>query len=234
MSALPYNTAVRQYRKPALPKNAGPKPAWADLDLFCTPPWATRALIHNVLPKLGLYLNDTTVRDPCCGLGHMSDVLRETPAKFVFSSDIYLYGYGYKCDFLGEEIAAGAVDWTICNPPFKHSLGFALTALKHSRVGVALLVRSAWLEGKTRWKQLFDDNPPTVVAQFVERVAMVKGEWDPKAKSATAYCWVVWSNRHRAQVPRFMHIPPCRVAMSRPYDFDVFAGRRPPTTGGAL
>jgi hypothetical protein len=235
MTALPYNTAVRQFRASLRPGQAARQP-WEDLDLYCTPPWATRALMHIVLPRLGEDLQHRRILEPACGLGHMSDVLKER-ARYVHASDIFDYGCGHKWDFLnsGLEFPAGA-DWTITNPPFKLAENFALTALRplgQSRCGVALLVRSAWLEGGGRWKRLFNEFPPTVVAQFVERVPMVKGRWNPQAKTATAYCWVVWSWRHAGNDPSFMHIPPCRAEMSRPYDFDVFAHRRPPAIVGA-
>lgn len=230
MSALPYNTAVRQYRKPALPDQAGKQP-WAGLDLFCTPPWATRALALIVLRRLGLSLQGLEILEPACGLGHMSDVLKEYGSN-VFASDIFPHGYGRTYDFRTVPIQL-PFHWTITNPPFNLAEVFALRALDISTTGVALLVRSAWLEGHGRYRRLFANNPPTMVAQFVERVPMVQGRWDPGAKTATAYAWVVWSKPHRGVEPRFMHIPPCRVEMSRPYDFDVFAHRRPPATGGA-
>jgi hypothetical protein len=52
---------------------------------------------------------------------------------------------------------------------------------------------SVWLEGAERYHKLFADRPPTIVAQFCERVPMVKGRWDPDASTATSYAWFVWS-----------------------------------------
>jgi hypothetical protein len=62
---------------------------------------------------------------------------------------------------------------------------FALRAISIARGGVALLVRSAWSEGGDRYRDLFSKHPPALIAQFAERVPMVKGRRNP-ASSATA------------------------------------------------
>lgn len=78
------------------------------------------------------------------------------------------------------------------------------------------------------------DRPPAVVAQFVERVPMVKGRLDAKASTATSYCWLVWTNRaHGWEQPdwapkgghsAFMWIPPCRKSLERPDDYPQDVG----------
>src|ERR671926_1773329 len=49
------------------------------LDLFCTPPWATRALVHHVLGFAGA--QPETVWEPAAGYGHMVEVLRHLVAR---------------------------------------------------------------------------------------------------------------------------------------------------------
>lgn len=78
------------------------------------------------------------------------------------------------------------VDWTVTNPPFRLAEQFAARALATSAHGVAVIVRSAFLEGIERHARLFD------VLQFTERVAMHKGKLSPKGSTATAYRWLVW------------------------------------------
>jgi hypothetical protein len=51
--------------------------------------------------------------------------------------------------------------------------------------------RSVWAEGRDRYERLFSKKPPTMIAQFVERVPMTKGRWDPEADTATSYAWFV-------------------------------------------
>ena len=85
------------------------------------------------------------------------------------------------------------VDWIITNPPFKLAEGFALRALEIARVGVCLLLRTNWLEGKDRYENLFSRYPPAFVAQFVERVTMTEGRIaDQTKQSATSYAWFCW------------------------------------------
>jgi hypothetical protein len=49
-------------------------------------------------------------------------------------------------------------------------LEFVLRGLKLAREGVALLVRSVWLESAERYHKLFADRPPAIVPQFSGRV----------------------------------------------------------------
>ena len=62
--------------------------------------------------------------------------------------------------------------------------------------------------------------PPTIVAQFVERVPMVKGKLDPNASTATSYCWLVWFHARMQRHTTLMWIPPCRKTLERSYDYD--------------
>ena len=81
---------------------------------------------------------------------------------------------------------------SITNPPFRLAEEFVLRSLQVARVGVAVLARTVFLESVGRYQNLFRDNPPTKVAQFTERVPMVKGRLDKKASTATGYSWLVW------------------------------------------
>ena len=200
------------------------------LDYFPTPPWATRALFVHVLRELGLTPNIESAWEPACGEGHMAAVMAEW-ARHVVASDVFDYGYGRGVvDFLDP--AAGGVfppcDWIITNPPFVAGHAFATLALERAVDGVALLVRSVWTEGVDRWRYLFEPRPPAAIAQFVERVPMVKGRWDPSAKTATAYCWVVWlKHAPPGAGTKFVWIPPCRAELTRPDDIARFAPLAP-------
>lgn len=166
------------------------------LDLFPTPPWATRALLREVLPALAVDTSSLTAWEPASGLAHMSDVLSEAFAS-VHSSDVHDYGYQ---DSVGSFIGLGAdvamppgpIDWVITNPPFNLAEEFALRALEVAEYGVALIVRSNWSEGQDRYKNIFSQHRPSLIVQFSERVPMVKERWDPEAGTATAYSWFIW------------------------------------------
>src|SRR5690606_19403358 len=96
--------------------------------------------------------------------------------------------------------------------------------LEIAKVGVAMLVRTAFIEGGDRYRTLFKPHPPAIVAPFVERLPMFKGRLDPKGSTATSYCWLVWSKEiHHAGQTRVRWIPPCRKALERPGDYEVAA-----------
>lgn len=199
------------------------------LDFFPTPPWATRALIERVFPALGVTLDGMSVVDPCCGEGHMTGVLLEYGGiGNVAGSDIKNYrseaggvpAFAGQIDFLADhEIEA---DWIITNPPFGElTLKVALKALSLARKGVALFVRQQWLEGVERYETLFRDAPPTLYAQFAERVNLCGGKWEPLGSTATAYCWLVWVKDMLPQ-PVFWIPPGQRVGLRRDDDIERF------------
>lgn len=80
-------------------------------------------------------------------------------------------------------------------------------------------MRSAFTEGIKRYA-LFERHPPRYFASFAERVPIVKGRLDPKASSATAYCWMVWDKGYDGP-SQWLRIPPCRKALERPGDYPV-------------
>lgn len=190
------------------------------LDFFPTPLWATRALCEALYPGEAERLKEMQAWEPACGQGHMARPLSEYFGH-VYASDVHDYGFGDQVDFLmaGER---PCFDWIITNPPFRLASQFATEALTRARRGVALLVRTAFLEGGERYRSLFAPHPPTVVLQFCERVPMVKGRYDPAASTATSYCWIVWAGKHTdASRTFFEWIPPCRKQLERASDYEL-------------
>ena len=137
---------------------------------------------------------------------------------FVYSSDVHDYGFGQKQDFLWNNDETD-FDWIITNPPFRLGQQFAVHALERARCGVALLVRTAFLESAERYASLFADQPPSDILQFVERVPMFKGRLDRNGSTATAYCWLVWLKRIKGDQTQFHWIPPCRKRLERDSDY---------------
>jgi hypothetical protein len=185
-------------------------------DNFPTPPWATRGLIEHVLENKDA-LSAMTCLEPACGAGHMAKVLKEYFHEVTYA-DAYQYGYGPVQDFLTQSYEPNTYDWVITNPPFRLAEDFVLRALHVARLGVAILARTVFLESFGRYNAIFLHSPPTKVAQFVERVPMVKGRLDQKASTATSYAWLIWEKEH-AGTPRLMWIPPCRKKLERPGDY---------------
>jgi len=187
------------------------------LDDYPTPPWSVRALCEKVLwmnPQLKLW----DVWEPACGRGHMAETLKEYFDK-VYATDIHDYGYGGVEDFLLERNAGTKVAWLVTNPPFRLAEKFIQQAHRHARRGVAMLVRTSFLESIGRYENIFKDNPPSQVAQFVERVPMVKGRYDPKAVTATSYCWMIWDKLgEKSKTTDLVWIPPSRKFLERKDD----------------
>ena len=186
------------------------------LDDFPTPPWATRALCEWIVDAAEL---KGSCREPAANRGHMVKPLCEYFSE-VWASDIFDYGAGFgQSDYLfGPEPMP--VGWTITNPPFRLAEQFIERALATSRHGVAMIVRSAFLEGVGRHDRLFSRFPPTDILQFSERVVMHKGKLSAKGSTATAYCWLVWiKDDQRRDHTAFRWIPPCRKRLERAEDY---------------
>lgn len=198
------------------------------LDDFPTPPWATRALCEWLIAEdHNLAMMDC--REPAANRGHMVAPLREYFGH-VMASDVHDYGAGFEQrDYLfGPVDHLSHTDWTITNPPFRLAEQFITRALSLSRVGVAMIVRSAFLESEGRFDRLFCEQQPSHILQFAERVVMHKGRLAPDGSTATAYCWIVWKARRnvgRMARPsaRFEWIAPCRKRLERASDYEVQA-----------
>lgn len=187
------------------------------LDFFPTPPWATRALLTHCIDIKGC-----VVWEPACGTGSMSRPIGEF-AKVTHASDVHDYGWGHDVhDFLMPFAPYRLpVDWIICNPPFVMGEQFVQRGLEVAGRGVAVLVRTAFIESVGRYEWLFKSRPPWMMAQFVERVPMVRGRLDKSASTATSYCWLIWRlvPEERSNTS-LIWIPPCRSRLERPEDYE--------------
>lgn len=177
--------------------------------------------------------------------------LREFFTK-VRASDVYRYSDEHEIvDFRFDPKGGGGaapVDWIISNPPFMAAEDFIRIACDIAQIGVAMLLRTSFVEGQTRYQQLFSKNPPSAILQFVERVAMFEGRvieagkpdpfnidertGEPRiASSATSYCWLVWMEGHGSAPdgPRteFHWIPPCRKQLEKEGDYPDYSAKLP-------
>jgi len=185
------------------------------LDFFPTPPWATRALCEWLRARGSFF---RTVWEPACGQGDMAKPLGEYFGQ-VIASDVHDYGFGAVRDFLwpGHD---EPVDWVVTNPPFRLAAEFIARAHEVARGGIAMLVRTAFLEGGERHAALFSKTPPSEILQFVERVPMWRGRLVEEGGTATAYCWLVWRYLKRpAPSAEFHWLAPCRKRLERPGDY---------------
>jgi hypothetical protein len=188
-------------------------------DLFPTPPWATRTLVEWLIQR-GVLVGDQHCWEPAAGLGHMSRTLSEFFSS-VYASDAFDYGLGHE---VSDFRCAGyhqKFDWIITNPPFNLAEEFSRTAIVKAKVGVAMLVRTTFLEGIKRYQNLFSRTPPTYVLQFTERVPMHRGRLEANGSTATAYCWLVWFVSGDNGGTRLCWLPPSRKRLERLDDYDI-------------
>ena len=169
-------------------------------DFYATEPRAVDLLVKKVdLPHF--------ILEPCCGLGHLSERLKELGHE-VWSYDIVDRGYGEVQNFfemlslpstLSLSLQNGHSERLaiVTNPPYNVALPFILHALELCREGdlVCMFVKTTFLEGKKRYKELFSQQPPFMVLQFVERILCAKnGDFEEARRlgSAVSYAWFVW------------------------------------------
>lgn len=163
----------------------------AKYDFYATPARAVEGL-------LAAEQFTNTVWEPCCGGGHISEVLRQHGYD-VRSTDLIDHGYGQTgIDFLAQTEPV-AID-IITNPPYIQAQTFVEHALSLLAPGrkVAMFLRLVFLESSSR-RALFEKHPPARVYVASARLGCAKnGEFRKKADgelfypSAVAYAWFVW------------------------------------------
>lgn len=162
-------------------------------DFYATSPEA----IDKLLEVENLYDN---IWEPAAGEGHLVKRLREKGYS-VFASDIIQRDYPLDDvqDFLNIETSCYKLSYDIVtNPPYKKSLEFVLKALDLIEQGrkVCMFLKLTFLEGKSRYKELFSKYPPKTVYVFSERIMCAKnGDFEGMKAgggSAVAYAWFVW------------------------------------------
>lgn len=169
-------------------------------DFYPTPEWGTKAL-------LSVEREFCNVLEPCCGDGAMARVLAESAAVKVTASDLYDRGYGQQKDFFHYKEWSGDI---ITNPPFNIAEDIALHALKimRPRARLCLLLRTAFLESKKRYENIYRANPPARVWVFSERLSMYPaGQQGVNGGGTTSYAWFVW-DAHIWSKPVIGWIPP--------------------------
>jgi len=182
------------------------------LDWYKTPEWGTEAL-------LSYEKFSGPIWEPACGDGAMSEVMKRFPHHYeVWSTNIVDRGYGEGVgDFL--EATETPCDLRgqcniVTNPPFNIANEFILHALKLVHRGkVAMLLRTAFLEGSKRYNMLFKEHPPSRVYVFSEHLSMYPAGQEKASGGTTCHSWFVWdvipsSDLTRAQIIGRANKPP--------------------------
>lgn len=182
----------------------------AEGDYYATP----TAEVTNILEALGYDFSGQTILEPCIGGGHMVAGIQEylnahkqTAAALKgtdfkdrgFRSNIWQLQYGL--DFLDDDYPIAAADIVIMNPPYATLEPFLIRALEIAQDKLIVLCRMQVLEGASRYENIFKENPPTAIYQYVDRIQCWKGGIKPSGSSAQGYCWLVWEKNKPAAAP---------------------------------
>lgn len=161
-------------------------------DYYATPPESTLKLLDFEDFK-------GDILEPCCGEGHISEVLKSR-GHTVHSNDIINRGYGetYK-DFLNDDFEK--VDNIITNPPYKYAKEFIEKALETSNNKVAMFCKIQLLEGVSRY-ELFKNSPLKTVYVFTKRQNPLRNgnpvdENGKKWASTMCFAWFVFEHGYK-------------------------------------
>lgn len=155
----------------------------AEYDYYATDPKAVEKL-------LDVHEFKHYVWEPCCGEGHISNVLKARGYD-VWSSDIIDRGQNDETiDFLS--INDKYADDIITNPPYNLGVKFIEHALEISEknVQIALLMKITFMCSKGR-EAFFKKNPPKYIYVFSDRIECAKnGRFE--GKKGVDYAWFIW------------------------------------------
>lgn len=160
-------------------------------DFYATDPVAIDALVENFTVMPG------KIWECACGNGCLSERLIQYGYDVV-STDLIDRGYGEVMDFLTTEAMPEGCGCILTNPPYKYALEFVRHSLELLQDGglCVMFLKTTFLEGQKRWRELYSTTPPKMILQFRQRVPCAKNgrfaEMRRGGGSAVAYAWFVW------------------------------------------
>ena len=170
-------------------------------DYYATPPGETL----NILSIYRPLLNYENVLEPCAVGGHMLEDIYEYCDNMNYNTTIiatdlhphikinnYPILTGPRYDFLSDDYPINHASWVIMNPPYATLEPFIIRGLEIAQTGMIVLARLQFLEGKSRYENIFRKNPPNNIYIYVDRIQCWKDGIEPKGSSAQAYAWFIW------------------------------------------
>lgn len=161
----------------------------SELDYYGTDPRSVEALL-----KREAFCEE--IWEPCAGRHNISDTLKKH-SYIVKESDIFGYGKDHEIvDFLEYKgVWKGDI---VTNPPYSQAADFVVKSLEVVGEGhkVAMFLRTAFLEGQSRYGRIYKENPPKTVYVFSKRQVCSKID-DFTEGSAVSYAWFVWEKGFR-------------------------------------
>lgn len=182
------------------------------LDYYATP----SKEVFNILKETNISLEGRTILEPCIGGGHMAQGIenyltysKQKPMKMI-GTDIKDRGFRgknwelfYELDFLSDDYPIDSASVVIMNPPYSTLEPFLIRALEIAKKKLIVLCRTQALEGVSRYNNIFKDNPPTDIYQYIDRIQCWKNGEEPEGSSAQAYCWLVWDMEDNRKETKF-------------------------------
>lgn len=160
-------------------------------DFYATEPKAVELLLEEEQFQ-------QSILEPCCGLNHITDVLRNKGYQ-VTTSDLIDRGVGAEVkDFFDYTHWYGDI---VTNHPYSQVVDFVEHSLKIVEEGskVAMFLKIQFLEGKKR-KEFFKRFPPKYIYVASSRLRCAKnGEFDKYGSSAVCYAWFIWEKGYQGE-----------------------------------
>lgn len=162
-----------------------------ELERFFTPLWCTRALIRHE-PDVVF----SKVWEPCCGAGHIVQVLEENECPYI-ATDLDPLMDAESLDFLDESAVAALVKreaprWIVTNPPYAEMHRFVRMALglfDGRKMSVAMLLPLTFIEGTEKRVELLHEFPPDRVIHLGRfNFIMAEKGHGPSRE----HCWFIW------------------------------------------
>lgn len=174
--------------------------------------------VENILNTLNYDFSNKSILEPCVGGGHMMEGILHYAEDMnnieYFASDFKDRGYNheninfkYNIDFLDDNYPFNKVDIIIMNPPYSTLEPFLIRALEIAQEKLIVLCRMQVIEGTGRYKNIFKDNPPSYIYQYIERIQCWKNGTPPTGSSSQGYCWLIWDKTEQPHEPvlRWIH-----------------------------
>lgn len=182
------------------------------LDYYATP----SKEVFNILKAINANLDGCTILEPCIGGGHMAQGIenyltfsQQNPWRMI-GTDIKDRGFKgknweliYEQDFLSDDYPVETADIVVMNPPYATLEPFLIRALEIAKKKLVVLCRTQALEGVSRFNNIYRDNPPTAIYQYIDRIQCWKNGEEPEGSSAQAYCWMVWDKTAKTKETTF-------------------------------
>ena len=185
-----------------------------ELDYYATP----TCEVENILNAINLDFNGKTILEPCVGGGHMMNgIINYCEANGmspeIIGTDVKDRGYKnlkckleYELDFLSDDYPYDKANIIIMNPPYSTIEPFLIRSLEIAEDYLIVLCRTQGLEGSSRYEKIFEQNPPTFIYQYVDRIQCWKNGTKPSGTSAQAYAWLIWDKNNSNKEPIFRWI----------------------------